>query len=375
MLDKAGARDFHRLFVDDVPLMDVRAPIEFSAGAFPNARNHPILDDEQRHQIGIKYAQNGQQSAIELGEYLATPQLRNQRLRAWQSFVNQHPEGYLYCFRGGLRSHITQQWLQESGIDFPLIEGGYKALRHYLLGELERLCNKGNIILLCGATGVGKTELILDHSSALDLEARANHRGSAFGKTFTAQPAQIDFENQIIIDWLKLEQKSDAPVVIEAESNLIGRICLPSALQTAMKRAPHVLLLSSMQDRVRRLSKEYVSDSLNQYHRSTADPWNVLENELQENLGRIKKRLGGVHHKYLSGLLPPAILLLRTEGDWSGFKPFIETLLTEFYDKLYSYHFEKNKQTISFQGEMQAMQDYLRCTAVELAKQPGRINE
>ncbi len=40
---------FAELFQQDTPLLDVRAPIEFSAGAFPGAVNVPLLDDHQRH--------------------------------------------------------------------------------------------------------------------------------------------------------------------------------------------------------------------------------------------------------------------------------------------------------------------------------------
>jgi len=42
--------DYLELFVNDIPLMDVRAPIEFDRGAFPNTANIPLLDDHQREQ-------------------------------------------------------------------------------------------------------------------------------------------------------------------------------------------------------------------------------------------------------------------------------------------------------------------------------------
>ena len=35
---------YHDLFVNDVPLLDVRAPVEFAHGAFPLATNLPLLD-------------------------------------------------------------------------------------------------------------------------------------------------------------------------------------------------------------------------------------------------------------------------------------------------------------------------------------------
>ena len=34
------------LFLKDIPLMDVRSPIEFSQGAFPHAANHTLMNDQ-----------------------------------------------------------------------------------------------------------------------------------------------------------------------------------------------------------------------------------------------------------------------------------------------------------------------------------------
>ncbi len=65
--DNVGSESFQQLFLYDIPLLDVRAPSEFAAGAFPSALNLPLLDDEQRHVIGTEYAVSGQQAAIELG--------------------------------------------------------------------------------------------------------------------------------------------------------------------------------------------------------------------------------------------------------------------------------------------------------------------
>ena len=47
--------NYLELFLDDVPMMDVRAPIEFVKGTFPCSVNIPLLDDQQREQIGIQY--------------------------------------------------------------------------------------------------------------------------------------------------------------------------------------------------------------------------------------------------------------------------------------------------------------------------------
>ena len=58
--------DYLDLFLRDVPLLDVRAPVEFAQGAFPNADNLPLLTDTERHEVGLRYNDEGQPAAIEL---------------------------------------------------------------------------------------------------------------------------------------------------------------------------------------------------------------------------------------------------------------------------------------------------------------------
>ena len=65
-------RDYAGLFLGDTPLLDVRAPVEFAKGAFPTASNLPLLDDNERHRVGIRYKQQGQQAAIDLGNELVS---------------------------------------------------------------------------------------------------------------------------------------------------------------------------------------------------------------------------------------------------------------------------------------------------------------
>jgi tRNA 2-selenouridine synthase len=133
----AGSRvdssDYAGLFLADTPLLDTRAPLEFARGAFPAARNLPLMSDEERAAVGSCYKQRGQDAAIALGQELVSGVIRDARITAWREFARAHPEGYLYCFRGGLRSQIVQQWLRDSGIDYPRVSGGYKAMRRFLI--------------------------------------------------------------------------------------------------------------------------------------------------------------------------------------------------------------------------------------------------
>ncbi len=55
--------DFRSIVLNNTPLIDVRAPIEFEKGAFPGAVNLPIMTDEERHAVGIKYKASGNEAA------------------------------------------------------------------------------------------------------------------------------------------------------------------------------------------------------------------------------------------------------------------------------------------------------------------------
>ena len=106
---RPNTQDYKSLFLNDTPLLDVRAPVEFSQGAFPGTVNVPLMNDDERHRVGLQYKQAGQDSAIELGHQLVCGETKNVRVAHWVEFARAHPHGYLYCFRGGLRSQISQR--------------------------------------------------------------------------------------------------------------------------------------------------------------------------------------------------------------------------------------------------------------------------
>lgn len=354
--------EFPHLFVSNKPLMDVRAPLEFAAGAFPGSTNRPILDNAQRHEIGCVYAECGQEAAIARGLELASPAIRAQRIDAWLDHTRQYPDGYMYCFRGGLRSQIAQQWLQEAGVEYPLVEGGYKSLRRFLLGELNRLSHAKRLLVVAGATAVGKTELLHCFDQSIDLEGHAKHRGSAFGALFEPQPSQVDFENRMIVDWLQKAAVGQGPILIEAESKLIGRLNLPLPLQTAMSQAPVIRLLASREERLQRLRRDYIQFALDHYIAdlpAAKTAWEKLQNTISSSLDRIKKRLGGVRHQQLCQLLPNAIEQLRYHRNWSGFDAIFESLLDDYYDKMYDYQLSRQHDRIIFTGDHEEILQWL----------------
>jgi len=72
---------------NSIPLIDLRAPIEFIKGAFPTSVNIPILNDNQRAQVGIKYKNQGNDAAEILGFNLLKNE-RDKKVHLWKKFID-----------------------------------------------------------------------------------------------------------------------------------------------------------------------------------------------------------------------------------------------------------------------------------------------
>jgi tRNA 2-selenouridine synthase len=357
--------NLHSLFVGDVPLLDVRAPLEFAEGAFPTAENHPLIDDEQRRRIGIEYKEAGQEQAVALGEELVSGNLKTERIARWTEFLQRHPDAVLYCFRGGKRSEISQRWLLEgAGISCPRVRGGYKAMRRFLLDQLEQNSRQCRPIVIGGRTGVGKTRLLERCATRIDLEALANHRGSAFGQHVQPQPAQIDFENALSITLLKLVDAGNPFFVVEDESRNIGSRHVPPAFFARMANAPLVLLEASDEERVDITLQEYVHDALAEFRAACGvyDGFRQWSDYLLGSVDRIRRRLGGDRHAQVRAMLDAAIERHALSGDSEGHRSWIAFLLREYYDGMYEYQLTRKAERIAFRGESPAVQEFLRQT-------------
>ena len=340
---RGDTADFERLFLEDIPLIDTRAPAEFSRGAFPCATNLPLMSDEERAAVGTCYKQQGQDAALRLGHELVQGATREGRLQRWQEFARAHPEGYLYCFRGGLRSQIVQQWLAQSGVAYPRITGGYKAMRRFLLDTLEARVRDSEFVLVAGATGTGKTRLIQALPRAVDLEGLAQHRGSAFGHLLTPQPSQIDFENALAIALLKLS-RGEGPVLLEDEGRLIGRLSLPEVLRERMAAAPLLVLEYPLDARIDVVLEDYIVDLGRRFSAAYGGDGPARHRErLLGDLARTRKRLGGERYRAIAETMENAFDRQQREGDLSLHREWIGHLLADYYDPMYRYQLSRRE--------------------------------
>ena len=107
------------LLEKQIPLIDVRAPIEFKKGSLPTSVNLPILLDDERHQVGKTYKKFGSGPASDLGFNLVSGDLKEKRVKKWLNFISDNPSAQIYCARGGQRSKIAQEWIAEKGVSIP----------------------------------------------------------------------------------------------------------------------------------------------------------------------------------------------------------------------------------------------------------------
>ena len=358
---RADKHDYLSLLLDDVPLIDTRAPVEFARGAFPRAINLPLMTDDERAAVGTCYKERGQQAAMALGYSLVNGDSKAQRVDAWLTQALQQPQGYLYCFRGGLRSQICQQWLHEAGLDYPRVEGGYKAMRQFLLSSLEQICRDQKIWVLAGHTGSAKTDLLLEIPDAIDLEGIANHRGSAFGRRANGQPSQIDFENRLVIAMLKHQHRHPGtPMVLEDESRLIGRCALPHVLREVMAKSPMIQLESDLDTRTEHSHVNYIlrKSAEWQQHAGAKQGFELFIEDLRESLFRVRKRLGGERYTVVSEQMKRAIAAHRS-GDDTEHRVWIRSLLRDYYDPMYDFQGRKHHQRVVFRGRVDAVREFL----------------
>ncbi|MGG7644906.1 tRNA 2-selenouridine(34) synthase MnmH [Rhodovulum sp. YNF3179] len=239
-------------------IIDVRSPSEYAEDHLPGAVNLPVLSDAERARVGTIYVQEDPFKARKIGAALVA---RNAAHHLETALAGKHG-GYrplVYCWRGGQRSGGFASILAQIGWRVELLDGGYRSYRRLVSEALYAQDFPAPVVLLDGNTGTAKTDIL--HALAardvqvLDLEGRANHRGSLFGARTGGQPGQKAFESSLAMDIAALDPAR--PVIVEAESSRVGDRILPPALWKAMKAAPRITLSACLDERARYLARAY----------------------------------------------------------------------------------------------------------------------
>jgi tRNA 2-selenouridine synthase len=300
---------------DQLPMVDVRSQGEYADGHIPRAFNIPILNNEERVEVGTTYKQKGQKEAIATGFRLVGPRLADIVDHAGKT----GNELLVHCWRGGMRSGNFCQFVSMAGIKTHQLIGGYKAYRGKAMTSFSLPLQ---LMIIGGCTGSGKSDILRALKNrgeqVIDLEFLASHKGSVFGGLMMdPQPTTEQFQNLLFEQILSLDVSKR--IWIEDESLSVGSIFLPEAFWKTMVASPIVEIDVNKEMRIQRLTREY----------GRADPLKFLE-----AMTRIAKKLGGQHFN--------AAKINLEQGDF----PAVIEILLNYYDKTYLNGLKKNRSRI-----------------------------
>ncbi|MGL6105935.1 tRNA 2-selenouridine(34) synthase MnmH [Romboutsia sp.] len=328
------------LKLDNVLFIDVRTEAEYEEDNILNALNMPLFKDDEHKEVGTIYKVQGKHEAIQKGFDYVSYKLKDIYVQA-MSLVEEYDNVVVYCARGGMRSGSIVNLLASLGLRVYQLEGGYKAYRKFVLDYLEHIMEIKNFIVVHGLTGVGKTDLLkmLEEKEIdnIDLEGMARNSGSTFGFiTFDEKPpSQKKFETRI---FEKLFFSKTDYLFIESESRRVGHVSIPEKIYEGIVREGyHILLDCSLENRVKRLCKDYIYDR---------DKSNI--EVLKGCINKFRKRLG-------NKTVDEYIQLL----DEGKHETLVEKYLIEYYDALYMHSVDKYKynQVINFDNMENALEE------------------
>jgi tRNA 2-selenouridine synthase len=336
-------------------IIDARSPAEFADDHLPGAVNWPVLDDDERREVGTTDKQISPFDARKAGAALVARRIADLLDRE----VRDKPLGWrplVYCWRGGKRSGTLAWFLDQIGFRTHVLQGGYKAFREQVREQLATLPGRFEFTVIAGRTGSGKTRLLQalhdEGAQVLDLEALARHRGSVLGGLpHEPQPTQKAFETVV---WHALQGFDPARAVfVESESRKIGALAVPEALLERMRNHSRVVMVT-MPDaaRVQLLVEEY-GFFASQLERFCGHLDTLIELRGRETVARWQA--------------------MARDGRWAE---VFFALMSEHYDPLYLKSIERN-----YQGAARAQHVNLRDgspaalgeAAVALLKEPVRL--
>jgi tRNA 2-selenouridine synthase len=278
-------------------------------------------------------------------------------------------DGVLYCFRGGLRSQITQQWLQPKGIAYPRVIGGYKAMRTFLLETTQFAAQECDFVVLSGSTGTGKTEVIAQLPTALIWKATPTTVAPALDNVLRVSPRRSILK----ISWPSTSSRSvlgHALFVLEDEGKNVGSCAVPCRCANAWRRLRWFISTMDLKRGWSAFCRTMWCGSM-----SLSPPVAARSAVLRPmrtnacQLGQNRAPLGRCVHQQLRQSMANALQRQEEYGDVASHRGWIAALLQHYYDPMYAYQRQSRAQRIVFEGARSEVMAYLgECGASTAAK-------
>jgi tRNA 2-selenouridine synthase len=315
----------------DYAIADVRSEKEYSENAIPFSVNFPILNNIERHKVGLIYSKYSREKALSLAYYYA-----KEKEHQFISEIIKHSNGkklIVYCWRGGVRSKYVVNQLKKNNIPVVRLQSGQKGFRKIVH---QYLYNKTiPVISLSGITGCGKSEILeyikkyYPDFPVIHLEECAGHASSVFGEIrFTlrneTKKNQQQFETNIFMEILPyINKDNNLPVFLsESESIKIGGLIIPPAVWNSLHEENHICLTCPMEKRIQRLAKDYFA--YESHNESDGKKSNLIKEKVKEQLQFLGNKLSKQK--------------IRQYKEWidsNQYYTFLKDIMENYYDKIY----------------------------------------
>lgn len=310
----------------NILLIDARSEKEFEESSIPFSKNFPVLTNSERHNVGLIYKNYSQSAALWLAMEYANP-----KSESLKNFLDENNAAqkiiFVYCWRGGGRSGYLSKMIFDLGFKASALTGGQRSYRKLVNEYFSQKLFPYDLIELSGLTGTGKTELLkslLNQLPVINLEEAAGHHSSLLGRipyeirSFKPVENQSAFENNLFaqIYFNSFENKNPLTFLIESESKKVGNFEIPKILYGKMLTAPALKIVSSMENRIRRIVMDYFGNDLRGIEH--------VRNKLIEKQKFFRQQMSKMIFDELISLL-----------DKGRVEEFTGIMLTEYYDKRY----------------------------------------
>ena len=322
------------IFNKDILIIDARSPKEFEETHIPGALNFPVLENEERHNVGLVYKKYSEKAALMLAIEYAEP-----KAGQLEQFLKENgakdKQIIVHCWRGGGRSKYLSKMIAGKNHDTFILKNGIKSYRNNAVKYFSLNPFPYSLLEISGLTGCGKTEVIRKLSERLpviDFEKSARHFSSLFGyipykiRNIPRVHNQTAFENNIYGEILYNRKfHSEAALYFaESESKKVGDFFIPATLYSMLENAKTIKIQCSFENRVKRIVKDYFDD----------------DNRGLEPMEEIFRKKERFFKKEISGRKYEEALTAMTRGDA---RTFTEIMLN-YYDSRYK---EKPKEPIA----------------------------
>jgi tRNA 2-selenouridine synthase len=319
--------------------IDARTKEEYQEATIPGAVNIELLDHQERKIIGTIYKQQNPKKAKLKGVELVSPKIPD-LIAEVNQLAQEYDNLIIFCSRGGLRSKSLAEFSDLAGIEVYRLKDGYKGYRHYIIDKLDNYQFKGEIVVLHGNTGVGKTYILKEMkklgANIIDLEGIANHRGSAFGSIGLNEPYNQKYFESLLWEALKKKDQPAGYIFVEAESRRVGHSVIPKFFHKKMKAGEDILIKASLEKRVENIYLEYIKD---------------IESNQQKFIERVLESLTAIKKYIIKKAGKKAYFSLLELAENGEFRKLTKILLESYYDPMYEH--SQNKID-SYKAEIEA---------------------